>query len=269
MSYVLQTEKDIPYRTVDGIVLRMDLFFAKSDTDTPRPCALFFHGGGWREGCKEDVRFFPLITDLLLESGFVVGSAEYRLVGKNGGGFPQSVEDAMEAIRFLDRQSAVRIDPFRKAVFGISAGAHLALTAVLTDDPQRFSPVKTVVDLCGPAYMGGQRKPFCEVVMPPTTQKFIRDFVGSGNPEDASPLCLCEHPPQRPSVLIVQGDSDECVNPGISRMLYDRLMSNGFFAEYLEVENSNHTFHALPGTSLYPDAGTLYRTIGRFIMDNT
>ena len=52
-------------------------------------------------------------------------------------------------------------------------------------------------------------------------------------------------------------------------MLYDRLMSNGFFAEYLEVENSNHTFHALPGTSLYPDAGTLYRTIGRFIMDNT
>lgn len=269
MSYVLQTEKDIPYRTIDGVVLRMDLFYAKSNIATPRPCALFFHGGGWREGGKVDVQSFPLVTDMLLENGFVIGSAEYRLVDKNGGGFPQSVEDAMEALCFLDRQSIVRVDPHRKLVYGISAGAHMALTAALTNDPQRFSPVKTIVDFCGPAYMGGQRKPFCDVPMPPTTQKFIRDFVGSGDPEKASPICLCEHPSQRPSVLIVQGASDECVNPEISRMLYDRLKSNGFFAEYLEVENSNHTFHALPGTSLNPDAGTLYRTVGQFILDNT
>ena len=89
------------------------------------PAALWIHGGGWTGGTCES--FFPLAryTATRGAASFVV---EYRLAKTNGTvTVADCLADCKSAVRYVRSHAAeLGIDPHRIAVFGESAGGHLA-----------------------------------------------------------------------------------------------------------------------------------------------
>jgi len=256
---------DIPYFSENGTTLLVD-FYAPEKEEMNAPCVVFFHGGGWIDGVKEDVCWFPMIAETLIRNGYVVASAQYRLVGKNGGGFPQTVEDVIRVLEFIDRQSVVSVDKTRKAVWGISAGGHLALmSALYQHHTDMQSPVKAIVDMCGITYLCGSAYSFND---PPTTKGFIKGLMGDFENESGNPLDLLKTCPQRPAMIIIQGDSDECVDPDNSRVLYRLATEYGYKTEYIEVKNGMHTFNPTPGNRINPSMTEISNRICNFIKDN-
>ena len=117
---------------------------------------MWIHGGGWSRGRKEQ---HPPIN--LMAHGYAIVSIEYRL--SEEAPFPAQIEDCKAAVRWLRANAArFRIDGERIAVFGASAGGHLAAllgtTGGIADfegfalgNAGYFSRAKAVVDFYGPA----------------------------------------------------------------------------------------------------------------------
>ncbi|HVP74193.1 MAG TPA: alpha/beta hydrolase fold domain-containing protein [Phycisphaerales bacterium] len=86
------------------------------------PLVIFLYGGGWLVGDKLDVEEY---VDPLLSRGFAVASVNYRYSYQAI--FPAQIHDVKGAIRWLRAHAATyHLDPDRFAIFGESAGAHLA-----------------------------------------------------------------------------------------------------------------------------------------------
>jgi acetyl esterase/lipase len=91
------------------------------------PIIIFIHGGGWSTGDKSAyegrARKYAL-------AGFHVAAINYRLAtfDDKTTQWPAQLQDAQNAIRWIRANAPTwRIDPFRVAVGGDSAGGHLAL----------------------------------------------------------------------------------------------------------------------------------------------
>ena len=93
------------------------------------PAVIFFHGGYWRGGAREDRRF-P--AAFFVPRGVAWVSVGYPLAPKAA--LSQIVDSVRRAILYLHRRASVfGLDPDRFVVAGNSAGAHLAAMALLTD----------------------------------------------------------------------------------------------------------------------------------------
>ncbi|MFT6191786.1 MAG: acetyl esterase/lipase [Polaribacter sp.] len=95
------------------------------------PTLIYFHGGGWIGGSKEDATL-ELIP--YLERGWNIVNIEYRK-GKNTA--PKAVDDAMCAISWVaENATRFNIDLENIVISGNSAGGHLALiTGLLNTIP--------------------------------------------------------------------------------------------------------------------------------------
>lgn len=148
----LRTLKDLEYARAGDTSLLLDLYIPA--TDTPPPLVLWIHGGGWRNGSKNNPSVLPLS-----ERGFAVASVAYRLspVAK----FPAQVHDIKAAIRYLRGTAGQHgIDATKIAVTGGSAGGHLAalvgvthrqreLEGELGDHRSQSSDVQAIVSFYG------------------------------------------------------------------------------------------------------------------------
>ena len=121
------------------------------------PLAIFLYGGGWLVGDKLDVEEY---VDPLLSRGFAVAAVNYRYSYQAT--FPAQIHDVKGAIRWLRANAdTYHLDPDRFAIFGESAGSHLAAlagtsggVAALEGDIggnlEHSSAVQAVGDLAGP-----------------------------------------------------------------------------------------------------------------------
>jgi acetyl esterase/lipase len=92
----------------------------------PHPLLIVLHGGYWRT--KYDRAHLAPLCRAVTAGGIATLNVEYRRVGHEGGGWPGTFEDvarAVEAVPELERTHP--IDLGRVALFGHSAGGHLAL----------------------------------------------------------------------------------------------------------------------------------------------
>jgi acetyl esterase/lipase len=87
------------------------------------PAVLLIHGGGWREGSWRDYEGF---APQLSRRGLMVAAMDYRLAPEHP--WPAQLEDVLAAIAFLRAQLT---DPDRIALWGHSAGGHLAMMAAM------------------------------------------------------------------------------------------------------------------------------------------
>jgi acetyl esterase len=96
-----------------------------------RPCVVFFHGGGWRNGSPKQ---FQAYAERLAEVGVIGITVQYRLMQENEVLPIEAVQDARSALRYVRSQAAqLGCDAQRIAAGGGSSGGHLAvMTAVLT-----------------------------------------------------------------------------------------------------------------------------------------
>jgi acetyl esterase/lipase len=100
------------------------------------PAVLLLHGGGWVSGARNS---FPIHAPLLARQGLLVASASYRL--GRAGRWPAQLEDVLAAVETL---CSLQVDPTRVALWGASAGGHLALLAAQHLGPERIRAVVTV-----------------------------------------------------------------------------------------------------------------------------
>ena len=119
-------QETLVYKTVDGKSLSM--LVAKPGTPPPAsgwPCAIFFHGGGYRAGTPEKFRALGVE---LAKHGVMSASVQYRLLGKGERIPKEGIADGRSAMRYLrSRAATLHVDPNRIAAGGGSAGGHLAM----------------------------------------------------------------------------------------------------------------------------------------------
>jgi acetyl esterase/lipase len=185
-----------------------------SRRNTP-PSVVLIHGGCWRERYRRDLEN-DIAVDLV-HRGFAVWNIEYRRLGV-GGGWPESHDDVLAAVRTLQRFDD-RLDPSTPALVGHSAGAHLALLTATELDVCGVVAQAPVADLRLAARLGSCRST-------------AETMLGQGAP---SPV---DRPPPVPH-LVIHGDADDDVPVEIGRA-YARAAP---MAEYVELSRCGHYEH--------------------------
>ncbi len=114
--------ENVVYRKINGVELKADVYYPKSEASENFPAVLLIHGGGWATGSKENLR---VMAQHLAKNGYVAITAAYRL--RPVAQYPAAVLDLKEAVRWMRKNAKVhQIDPDKIAVLGTSAGAQLA-----------------------------------------------------------------------------------------------------------------------------------------------
>jgi len=178
----------------------------------PAPAVLFFHGGAWRFGSKDDL---PPLAARLLEKGIALASADYR--PSTEASFPAQLEDARCALRYLRQHAAEHgVDPARIGAWGESSGGHLAaLLATTAREPGER--VRAVADSFGPTDLARLRGPLAGAV-----KLLLGDPAHAA---DASPLFHVRA--GLPPFLLVHGERDQVVPPDQSRSMLRALQRAG------------------------------------------
>ncbi|MFO0706075.1 MAG: alpha/beta hydrolase [Nitrospira sp.] len=142
--------RDVSYGSLPS--QKLDLYLPAGSADQPRDVVVFFYGGRWSYGAKEEYRF---VGATFASKGYVVVIPDYRKFPEVR--FPAFVEDGAKALAWVhDHIAASHGDPGRIHVVGHSAGAHIG--ALLTADARylaregknRSAVVRDFVGLAGP-----------------------------------------------------------------------------------------------------------------------
>ena len=246
-SGVVKVRKNVVYRSVGDRDLAMDV--ATPAGEGPFPAIVFIHGGGWIMGHRQ---FYGDMLKTAAARGFVAATITYRLAktteeGGSEDGFPAPLLDVKAAIRFLRSHAAdYRIDSGRVAVWGDSAGGHLALLAGLTrpgdgfEESDRSSTVQAVVNFFGPTDLTALFK------NAPDTRILTTAFLGGTidtMPEQfrrASPITYVRG--NDPPILTIHGTADKVVPIEQAHLLDRTLKAAGDQHSLLELSGAGHGF---------------------------
>jgi acetyl esterase len=140
------------YKTVGPTEIKAHIFMAGEPVKgKSRPAIVLLHGGGWNAGSAEwtydDAKWYAGF-------GMVAIAGDYRLSDQKNVTPLEAMADARDLIRWV-RQNApeLGIDPHRIAVYGISAGGHLAAASAVFphEDESKISSVPDALILLSPA----------------------------------------------------------------------------------------------------------------------
>jgi acetyl esterase/lipase len=153
-----------------GAATRQSLDVYRPDGARDAPLVLFWYGGAWVKGRKEDYRF---VGAALAASGCVAVLPDYRLYPEVR--FPSFVEDGALASAWAIRHAREHgADPARVFLAGHSAGAHLA--AMLAVQPRwleaagaEHAAVRGLVGLSGPYALQPNTATLDAIFAPPFT----------------------------------------------------------------------------------------------------
>lgn len=117
---------NIAYASGEG--RRLDIY-APKNLDQRAPVVVFFHGGRWSQGSKDEYKF---VGEALSSRGIVAVVADYRKYPDvRMAGF---MDDAARAVAWVhDNISSYGGDPQQLFVMGHSSGAHMAALLALDD----------------------------------------------------------------------------------------------------------------------------------------
>jgi acetyl esterase/lipase len=141
---VRQVARDVPFGS--GPRQRLDIY---APTGTPPvggwPVVIFYYGGSWRSGRRQDYHF---AATAIASLGAVCVVPDYRLVPDVV--FPAFVEDGAAALAWTGANVAGRAagDPRRIVLAGHSAGAHIASLVALA--PATRGQIAGWIGLAGP-----------------------------------------------------------------------------------------------------------------------
>src|SRR5438309_7705640 len=124
----IRIERDLVYGKGGDTEMQLDLAMPK-DGDGPFPVVLCIHGGGWRQGNRQQM---SKTIEVLAGRGFVAVTPSYRLAPDAK--YPAQVEDVKAAVRWVRANAKTyKANPDRIGAIGFSAGAHLACLLGVTN----------------------------------------------------------------------------------------------------------------------------------------
>lgn len=126
IEHIPNKHLDIPYAEASSFQ-KLDLYLPAGNMPSGGwPLLVFVHGGAWMMCDKRDIQLNPPLR--LLKEGIAVASINYRLSSEAK--FPAQIHDVKTAICCLKAKAqALGIAKDRVAIWGCSAGAHLAALA--------------------------------------------------------------------------------------------------------------------------------------------
>src|SRR5262249_15381664 len=126
--------QNLVYANHDGVELTGDLYLPAGQGTFP--IVINVHGGYWRRGSRDTFQHWG---PYLARRGYGGFTISYRLTKPGNKTYPQPVHDVRAAVQFMRaRAKEFRIDPERMALWGNSAGAHLAALVALAGDSALF-----------------------------------------------------------------------------------------------------------------------------------
>jgi acetyl esterase/lipase len=221
----------------------------------PAPVLLFFYGGNWQNGSKDDYLAFG---QAFASEGFVVAIADYRLYPEVK--FPAFLEDGAKAFRFThDNAGLYGGDPGRLFISGHSAGAYNAIMLVsdlhyLRDAGVDISWVRGAIGIAGPYDFLPLRDP-----------KLI-DLFGGATRADTQPIHFIDG--KRPAMLLATGSDDETVLPRNTANMTARLRSFGSRVEQKVYPGVGHVGILLSLAGLFRSRTSLRDDMAAFIRAN-
>jgi acetyl esterase/lipase len=205
--------KDVPYATVDGKTLALDIYLPEG-VERP-PLLVWVHGGAWSRYTKAQV---PL---QFVQHGMATASLDFRQTTEAP--FPANVHDIKAAIRFLRANASrygYRAD--RLAIAGSSSGGHLAALVGVTNGHQELegsvgshpgesSAVQAIISYYGASNLTtilAQSTPFGLNVREPALRRLLGDL-----PDKVPALAQLASPVHHvdrsdPPLLLLHGDQD-------------------------------------------------------------
>lgn len=220
------------------------------ETPQPRAGVILFHGGGLIHGSPDDLA--PHCRRLA-ERGIFAVSAGYRLLGKGAASIEDCLADVRHAIEDFGTLAAAHgLGPARLAAGGSSAGAHLALLGVMSDD----DPGVAAIAALNPAGLD-------LASFDPDVRHRLEERVGIGAGKLVDYSVIEYVRPGKPPTLIQHGTEDEIEPIDSVRRFREAMTRAGNACTLVEYPGAKHAFH-------YPDGDhfdAVIDTTARFLLD--
>lgn len=192
------------------------------------PVAVFFYGGSWDSGRRQD---YGWVGRALASRGFVTVVADYRIYPEVR--YPGFLEDGAQAVKWAsDHAGQYGGDPSRIVLAGHSAGAYNAVMLGLDGrylqaagvDPRA---VKAVAGLAGPYDFAPFNDPIAK-----------RIFGDAPDPPATQPLAYVTG--DAPAAFLATGDADTMVYPRNTTALARKLREAGVPVEERHYSGVDH-----------------------------
>lgn len=208
--------------------LSLDVFRAQGSAAqaSKAPVVVFFYGGSWQRGNREQYRF---VGSRLAQNGVLAIVADYRTYPRAK--FPGFMDDAAEAVAWA-RANAARYggDPARVFIAGHSAGAQIA--GLLGTDARYLERAGVANgDIAGVIGMSG---PYDFVV----GKKYAPIFGPPSQYPQAQAINFVDG--DEPPFLLIHGDGDNVVEVRDSIELDAKLRANGVESRLVLLPGAGH-----------------------------
>jgi acetyl esterase/lipase len=252
LSWLTMTPTTYEYAELPGFrPLELDVW-APQPTAEPARIIVWIHGGAWLSGARGRLPdTFPGLFSQCTEAGFAVLALDYRLSAEAL--FPAQLDDVAAGLRWVVEHAAeIGADADRLAVWGESAGGHLAALLALTTPP---GLVKCAVPMYPPTDLETMRKQSLATAKDPSIYPPIAESPEAlliGGPPDevperaraASPISYVHA--GAPPMLLLHGTEDRVVPYAQSVEFAARLAELGVDVTLAPVPGADHVFAGDP-----------------------
>jgi acetyl esterase/lipase len=241
--------RDLAYGT--GRRHRFDLYLPLA-VSSPAPVVLFFYGGAFRVGRKDEYR---VVGQALASKGIIVAVADYRLYPQAR--FPDFLDDGAKAFAAV-RGSVAEFggDPDRIFIAGHSAGAYIA--AMLAANPEylrkvnlELSAIRGVIPIAGRFHE-----------MPVGDPIVVETFRGPARPE-TRPATFIDS--KRPPMMLVAGAAESPEVLESHKKLAAHLRAQGSEVEEITYPHIGHMGIMLALAPGFRHRARLREDIARFV----
>jgi len=238
--------RDVEYGRATGTALLLDVSIP--DGEGPFPIAILIHGGGWDSGDKAGSNVPGNGADIspwfepLTSARFTWFSINYR--PSTSQRWPACLEDVQTAIRWVKAHAReFKGDPKRIALFGHSAGGHLAChAALLAGDDTRVQAVVGFAPVTDLEQDAKNRDGL--------STSLQRLFGQPKEITDTSRALLRAHSPinhvtpAAPPFLLIHGDADKTVPFAMTEAFLAKLQATGVRHDLLAIKGGPHSLMA-------------------------
>ncbi len=242
------------FAIIDGKNLQFDVYAPKAENENNGAAIIVVHGGSWNGGSRND---FPQWNKWLVVNGFTVFDIDYRLTPQPN--YLSAAGDVKCAVLWIkEHAKGFNISPNRIALFGRSAGAHLALLAAYSANDSSLpsscpandqnQTVRAVVSFYAPVeLLWAYDHPANEYVI--NGPKTLAAFLG-GNPHESAEIrdrFLLASPTthisrKTPPTLLVHGGHDQLVRRENMQFLDEKLNENDIPHTSIFIPYAQHGF---------------------------
>jgi len=208
------------------------------------PLVIFIHGGCWLSDYNLD--HVSAVCADLVEAGYAVWTPEYRRVGDEGGGYPNTFKDIQASVNYARTLADIYpLDLENVVVIGHSAGGHLALWLAtqqkITKNSRLYNPnplpLKGVISLAGITDLAAYDKvgndcSTAVVKLMDGTAMAKKDSYYKGSPINLLPTNI----PMR----LVHGDQDNIVPISQSEAFAAKAKASRDDVEILTIKGGGH-----------------------------